>query len=312
MKRILAPLALVVPILAIGGPVAAQPGAAAPTAAPPAPTIDLVAPFRALAKAAAKEAESCPAISPKPAGGNEQSCASAIKAGDEVSLCPAYDTKNPLSLRSNRCVNEKMNKYVRDAAGNPVDYTLFGEDDCRTGAIRPLSSITKVIVHNGGYTPEGNKDTWQCRPAASHYSIARDGRIVQHAGEERVVWHAGAVNEEAIGIELNVAKIGYSCNDIPKPVNRERVMAACAPTEAQYKSLRNLLFAIAGRTSVPFDESHVMGHCEVVGAGGHGDPRAFDWSQVGLSNAKKDEFVRDRRAQRKPTACEWYGMYSGH
>lgn len=229
----------------------------------------------------------------------------------EGSAAAKFDTKNPETLRSNLCLAQKSNAAVG------VDFSLFGHNDGRAARHeRELKKITHVVVHNGGYTAQGNADTWECRPAASHYTIDRSGKIFQHAGEERIVGHAGGqhstmpkLNNESIGVELNIGKHkGTSCNSL-KVKHDERgaaaVREACTPTAAQYASLKKLIKAIAARTSVKIDEDHVLGHCESVNPSGHGDPKAFDWAQIGLSNDKKLAQVRAKK-----TACDWHHLYS--
>ena len=132
--------------------------------------------------------------------------------------------------------------------------------------------------------------------------------------EELVAWHAGGssatdqgINERSIGIELNLPKeAGVSCNSLElsklSQAKREAlVRKACTPSDEQYTSVKSLLDAIAARTSVTLDEDHVIGHCEGQNPSNryaHGDPRAFDWSKIGLSNEKKKELGGK--------ACQWY------
>jgi N-acetyl-anhydromuramyl-L-alanine amidase AmpD len=214
--------------------------------------------------------------------------------------CAVY---NP--IRSNLCEAQKT------AGDLTVHYDYFGKTDCRTNtAARALSDVDRVVIHNGGWNARHNFDTFSCRQGASHYSIQRDGAIYQHVGEELVSWHAAGpaatdkrINERSIGIELNLPQeVGYSCNSLPKAKQNEAdVRKGCAPTDAQYESLKSLLDAIAARTSVTLDEDHVIGHCEGQNPGmdsAHGDPRAFDWSRIGLSNEKKKELGGK--------ACQWY------
>lgn len=209
-------------------------------------------------------------------------------------------------IRSNLCRARQMKGDVY------VHFEHFGMNDCRASKhSRSLKEITKVVIHQGGWDAENNMKTWGCRPAASHYSIQRDGKVFQHMGEELIAPHAKGVNAHAIGIELNLPReAGQSCNslDLPKKLpadaKQARVRAACTPSPEQYAALNGLLAAIAKRTSVTLDAQHVVGHCESEHAGGHGDPRAFDWSRIGISNAEKDRMATG-------TACEWYGLYKG-
>lgn len=147
--------------------------------------------------------------------------------------------------------------------------------------------MRRVVVHNGD-DAAGNNANWQCRISAAHYTIDRDGEIFQHIGEERVAYHAGAANNDSIGIELQIKrKYGKTCNklkgavlpSLAKRLGRTEddvVAEMCGPTLAQYSSLSKLLEDIRSRHTI----KDVMGHCEVKGTS-HQDPRAFDWSRVG-------------------------------
>jgi N-acetyl-anhydromuramyl-L-alanine amidase AmpD len=245
----------------------------------------------------------CPALSPMP-GKPVRAC-----RDEKPVACATFDPARPLTLRSNRCVAEKSNADLLDPSGRVVDYSYFGATDCRAGAPRPLNAITHVVVHNGGSSGAANVATWQCRQAAAHYTIERDGRIVQHMGEELVGAHAIGMNARSIGVELNTGSFaGTSCNSLdhlqqplaklPTPERHAAIDATCAPTMAQYASLRLLLARIVIRTAVRLDEEHVVGHCEVdPPSNGHRDPRGFDWSQINLSNEKK-------RGRLRGTACD--------
>jgi N-acetyl-anhydromuramyl-L-alanine amidase AmpD len=184
-----------------------------------------------------------------------------------------------------------------------IDFSLFGNNDNRTSKKREIKNIKRVVIHNGGYNAQQNSSTWQKRKASAHYTIDRNGKIFQHIGEECPAWHAGkGGNIDSIGIELNIGKFsnGKSCNDPPKDVTGEDVEKACSPTKAQYSSLKSLIDDILTRTSVRVSSDTVLGHCEVPGST-HADPRAFDWSRIGLNNEEKKSKVK-----RGSTACNWY------
>jgi N-acetyl-anhydromuramyl-L-alanine amidase AmpD len=217
----------------------------------------------------------------------------------KINACKVYDP-----IRSSLCEAERL----RGAA--VINFELFGRNDCRAAkGSRSLDLITHVVIHNGGWNAKGNSDTWACRLAASHYSIQRDGIIYQHIGEELIAPHAKGMNEHSIGIELNLPKeAGESCNSLRlsndgSKANEDRIRKACTPTDAQYAALKVLLDAIAKRTKVTLNEEHVVGHCESAkGKNAHGDPRAFDWGRIGLSNAIKMQ-------QAEGTACAWYNLF---
>ena len=259
---------------------------------------------------AQEEEEAAPEAGAQAAPESEP-CAAQVgrKTGALVSQCTGWEQSSPCAvydpIRSNEC------EARRNAGGVDVNYDFFGKTDCRTNSgARKLSDIDRVVIHNGGWNAQHNLDTFSCRQGSSHYSIQRDGAIYQHVGEELVAWHAGGsaatdgrINERSIGIELNLPKeVGYSCNSPPKAEqNDEGVRKGCAPSDEQYVALKGLLDAIAARTSASLDEDHVIGHCEgqdPKNGSAHGDPRAFDWSRIGLSNATKKE--------QGGKSCRWY------
>ena len=221
--------------------------------------------------------------------------------------CDVKDSKCSVysPIRSNLCEARRLRGEA------DVNFELFGRNDCRASEnIRTLASITHVVIHNGGWNALHNSNTWACRPAASHYSIQRDGIIYQHIGEELIAPHARDLNEFSIGIELNLPKeAGQSCNSLKFKAGatlseKEAIVrTACTPNAAQYESLGKLIKAISLRTSVTLDEEHIVGHCESsAGKNAHGDPRAFDWSEIGLSNDIK-------QARAIGTSCSWYHLF---
>jgi len=248
----------------------------------------------------------CAPAKDRPSAPQIKECGDGMKAAK-------YDRSKPENLRSNLCFNKKINAVL----GN-VDFSLFGHNDARAGKKpRPLKSITHVVIHNGGWNGKHNSQTWECRPAASHYTIDRDGKIVQHIGEELIAPHAGGrhtalprMNHDSIGIELAIGKWrGTSCNSLKVKKDekgRAAVMSACAPSLQQYGALLRLLPAIISRTSVKLSETQIIGHCETVKPAGHGDPKAFDWRKIGLSNEKKLAKLKTH-----PNACGWYHLYGG-
>ncbi len=223
---------------------------------------------------------------------------------DDPKDCPEPSSEekkanDAAKIAKGRCTSDKvLAKKGRTAA---VDNdSLFGLVDFRSYGKRSLKDIDTIVIHNGGYSAKMNSDTWQNRPAGAHYTIQRDGTIFQHAGEECVMPHAPGGNKTGIGIELNIDKAnGTSCNSLRSNSSPDDVRKACSPTDAQYDSLRRLIADIVARTKATIDEKHIVGHCELGSASGHGDPRAFDWTKIGLSNDKKKTMAAGH-------ACSWY------
>lgn len=213
-----------------------------------------------------------------------------------------------------------------------VNLDLFGTIDFATTGRRSLSSIKHMVVHQGGYSAKGNINTWQsaCRKTTrnwctgAHYTISRDGTIYQHINEEAVAIHGNNFNKTGVGIELNFpgwpnketkylckGKLSntISCNSISKskcniPDDKlpEVIRTACTPTQRQYGSLFALTADLIARTGIKLTNDSIVGHCESH-SGAHGDPRAFDWSKLGLSNADKKADLSKRPSGH---ACSWY------
>ena len=206
--------------------------------------------------------------------------------------------------KSSQCEAE-----LHRSEGVDVGYDYFGQSDCRTND-RSVA-VSMIVIHNGD-NARGNAETWKCRRGAAHYTINRDGTLHQHVGEERVAWHAKKVNPKSIGIELQILRgHGGSCNNLKGEKlataaakagvsESDIIVELCQPTAEQYASLRTLIADIKTRHTI--DE--IVGHCEVEVPSGHGDPRAFDWSEIGLSNTDKHEIVDNNK-----TACAWYHIH---
>ena len=127
--------------------------------------------------------------------------------------------------------------------------------------------IVGVIIHStrgGAATPELEYHAtidWFLNPTSevsAHRIIGVDGDGVICVDDEDIAWHAGIYNRAWFGVELVQQGI-----DIPF-------------TEAQYKTLANLLKEWSTTYSFPLDRGHIRGHDEV-------DPRKsdpgpqFDW-----------------------------------
>jgi len=221
--------------------------------------------------------------------------------GKDATSCTKWNP--PLS---DRCRNIDIDRYV------DVDFEFFGKSDCRSS--ERTSPVNMIVLHTGG-SGKLNSNVWLCRQAASHYTVNRDGTIYQHVGEERRAWHAGQVNDKSIGIELEteIHWQGERCNKLKKRLveriakrdgqsPEDVVQERCEPTDAQYAALDDLIYDIESRHEI----TDIVGHCEVDSPGGasHSDPRAFDWSRIGMSNDEKLKYV-----QSENTSCDWYRIH---
>lgn len=208
--------------------------------------------------------------------------------GKKPKACKKYSP-----IASDRCTAEATR-----SAGVAIDYSYFGEVDCR--AWDEKRTVKRIVIHNGDHG-KANNDSWKCRPSAAHYTVDRDGKIFQHVGEERSVAHANTENSDTIGIELAIKrKYKGTCNSLPdlakvakaEGIAPEDVVAdMCGPSDVQYAALAKLVADI--KTRHPIAADGVFGHCEVK-ASDHGDPKAFDWRRVGA------------KPRKGINSCAWY------
>ncbi|MFH2018398.1 MAG: peptidoglycan recognition family protein, partial [bacterium] len=164
------------------------------------------------------------------------------------------------------------------------DNKYFGAWDCIISekSKRALNKIDTVVIHEGARSPDQTIGAWigTTRKLGyqilAQYIIDREGKIYQVAGEEYITNHAEAANVRAIGIDL-ATPAGCSSNPASP------TFKTCSNyTNEQYDALKTLIQQITQRTSVRFDDTHVIGHCQVKGAS-HADPRRFIWEKIGLN-----------------------------
>ncbi len=196
---------------------------------------------------------------------------------------PIYQhTKDAEQCRRD-CLKNLPPEKRSQPSSNDVNIAYLGYNDCGSvRGTRSLSSIQYVGIHEGK-TPSGPSWWWLnglANPAnafGTHYFITRQGTVYQTTDEKFIVWH-GVNNSNAIGIDLDGGCSSASGSDA--------VSKTCNYTDAQYAALKKLITEISQRTSVKFDDSHILGHCQASknATKGHVDPRNFDWSKIGLKN----------------------------
>ena len=126
--------------------------------------------------------------------------------------------------------------------------------------------IDRIILHHTGDDAAGKTyQTLKNRKLSVHYIIDRDGTIYYVVDELKMAQHAKGWNARSIGIE--VVNTGYYDMEY---------------TDAQYKSVNNLINDIASRwPSIKADNEHVIGHYEATT--GKWDPSPnFEWARIGL------------------------------
>jgi hypothetical protein len=193
---------------------------------------------------------------------------------------------NPLKPYYRDAEKCRVDCVARVPAGSKSKLSPFGAGTKRLGALdcivdkqRPLNSIKYVALHEGKI---GAISWWwlkhigQGKRIGTHYFIDRNGKVEQVVDERFVVWH-GVKNNESIGIDLDAG-----CSSANGSAAASR---SCNYTQAQYDSLKSLIKSIESRTSVVFDDEHILGHCQSKNTT-HVDPRNFDWTKIGLDNNK--------------------------
>ncbi|HEY9372624.1 N-acetylmuramoyl-L-alanine amidase [Streptomyces sp.] len=127
-------------------------------------------------------------------------------------------------------------------------------------------AIDRVVIHvvQGSYASALKVFKNPGHGAATHYVVAKDGRIAQLIRELDVAFHAGDrdMNERSVGIEHE----GF--------VDRPQDF-----TPAMYAASATLTAGICARYGIPVDRQHIIGHAEVEGTD-HTDPGPhWDWDR---------------------------------
>jgi LysM repeat protein len=139
---------------------------------------------------------------------------------------------------------------------------------------RPGSkTIWAIVIHSTASSTLEGVISWFNDPAAqlsSHYTIGKDGRIVQHVRDEDRAWHAGksewkgvpGVNDYGLGVEL------VNLNDGSDPY-----------PEAQHQA--NVLLCTYLCRKYNIKPEDIVGHVDIaVPAGRKSDPRGYDVARL--------------------------------
>ncbi len=133
--------------------------------------------------------------------------------------------------------------------------------------------IHAIVIHATANTTLEGVISWFNNPQAqvsAHYTIGKDGRIVQHVRDQDRAWHAGGsewkevsnVNNYGLGIEL------VNLNDGQDPY----------PEEQHQANVQLCAFLCRKYNIKPED---IMGHLDIaVPKGRKTDPRAYDLEQL--------------------------------
>lgn len=138
---------------------------------------------------------------------------------------------------------------------------------------RRPDDITAIVIHSTANSRLQGVVDWFNNPNAqvsAHYTIGKDGKIVQHVKDADRAWHAGqsvwkgrhSVNDYAIGIEL----VNLNDGQDPYPNEQHQAnLALCAWLCRQY--------------NVSVDD--IMGHVDIaLPPGRKSDPRGYDLDRL--------------------------------
>ncbi len=140
-------------------------------------------------------------------------------------------------------------------------------------ARRSPNDITCIVIHSTANSSLKGVIDWFNNPTSqlsAHYTIGKDGTIVQHVKDSDRAWHAGqsvwkgrnSVNDFGIGIEL------VNLNDGQDPY-----------PEAQHQANVALCAYLCFRYNIEVDD--IMGHLDIaLPPGRKSDPRGYDLNRL--------------------------------
>ena len=145
---------------------------------------------------------------------------------------------------------------------------------------RSPTDITAVTIHSTANSSLKGVIDWFNNPNAkvsAHYTIGKDGKIVQHVRDSNRAWHAGksvwkgreSCNDYCIGIEL------VNLNDGADPY-----------PEAQHQANVDLCAYLCYTYHISTDD--IMGHLDIaLPVGRKSDPRNYDLDRLRREVAQK-------------------------
>jgi LysM repeat protein len=138
---------------------------------------------------------------------------------------------------------------------------------------RRPDDISAITIHSTANSSMDRVVDWFNNPSAqvsAHYTIGKDGQIVQHVQDMHRAWHAGrsvwkgreGVNDYAIGIEL----VNLNDGNDPYP-------------EAQHQATVALCSYLADKYNISPDD--IMGHLDIaLPPGRKSDPRGYNLDRL--------------------------------
>jgi LysM repeat protein len=133
--------------------------------------------------------------------------------------------------------------------------------------------ITAIIIHSTASSTLQGVISWFNNPNAkvsAHYTISKDGRIVQHVRDEDRAWHAGQ----------SVWKGRHSCNDYTIGIELVNLNDGRDPyPEAQHQANAGLCAYLRRQYNIRADD--IAGHVDIaLPPGRKSDPRGYDLDRL--------------------------------
>jgi len=190
----------------------------------------------------------------------------------------------------------------QDAAGIPMyEASKLGELDNNRHTSTRRSGYDFIVIHDGGYHPRPDQiprrrqnrgatairdviNQWQNSGLGTHYYITYDGTVWQLMSERLTCAHAGCSRSEFEGQCMPNVNRRSIAIDLQAPTDNQT-------TQAQYRSLTNLVRNICRRRNIPMDDKHVVAHFQAKKRNHHDPRRGFRWSSVG--GMTYDHYERD-------------------
>lgn len=159
------------------------------------------------------------------------------------------------------------------AAGSPAKPNIRWVGSPNFNNRRRPDDITAIVIHSTANSSLERVVEWFNNPSAqvsAHYTIGKDGQIVQHVQDMHRAWHAGrstwqgrdGCNDYALGIEL------VNLNDGADPY-----------PEAQHQANLSLCVYLCKKYNIKPDD--IMGHLDIaIPPGRKSDPRGYDLNRL--------------------------------
>lgn len=138
---------------------------------------------------------------------------------------------------------------------------------------RRPDDITGIVIHSTANNSLERVVEWFNNPTAqvsAHYTIGKDGEIVQHVQDIHRAWHAGR----------SVWKGRESCNDYTIGIELVNLNDGADPyPETQHRANVGLVAYLAQKYNISPDD--IMGHLDIaIPPGRKSDPRGYDLNRL--------------------------------